>query len=73
MTATRMIMDSDEKKIIGSVTLFKETIREQKGSERKLIKECKTEDERVEALREIFGIELTGEERNAISSDSRLA
>jgi arylamine N-acetyltransferase len=73
MTATRMIMDSDEKKIIGSVTLFKETIREQRGSERKLIKECKTEDERVEALREIFGIELTGEERNAISSDSRLA
>ena len=72
VTATRMIMDADGEKIVGSVTLFKEAIREQTGSERKLIRECKTEDERIESLKETFGIELTEEERESISPSSRL-
>ncbi|KAG9849549.1 cysteine proteinase, partial [Aureobasidium melanogenum] len=73
MTTTRMIMDAEQTNIIGSITLFKDTIREQKGSERRLTKECKTEDERVQALREIFGIELTEDEREALPPDVRLA
>lgn len=67
-----MILDADQEKKIGSVTLFKEAIRQQTGSERILIKTCLTEDERIESLREIYGIKLT-EERNSISSDNNLA
>lgn len=73
ITATRMILDANQENIIGNVTLFKDAVRQQTGSERKLIKTCLTEDERVETLREIYGIELTGEERDNISSDNRLA
>jgi hypothetical protein len=43
------------------------------GSERKLIKTCLTEDERIESLKETYGIELTGEERESISSDNKLS
>jgi len=68
-----MILDANQENIIGNVTLFKDAVRQQTGSERKLIKTCLTEDERVETLREIYGIDLTGEERDNISSDNRLA
>ncbi|THX01189.1 N-hydroxyarylamine O-acetyltransferase [Aureobasidium pullulans] len=73
MTATRMIMDPEQEKIVGSVTLFEATIRESIGSERKVIKECKTEDERIESLKGIYGIELTDEEKNGVPSALRLA
>lgn len=73
VTATKMIIDPHQEIIVGSVTLFKDAIREQRGSERKLVKECKTEDERVEMLREIYGIELGEPERQSISPDTSLA
>ena len=73
MTATRMIMNSEREKIIGSVTLFEATIRESIVSERKIVKECKTEDERIESLKGIYGIELTDEEKNGVPSALRLA
>ncbi|KAK5999438.1 hypothetical protein QM012_005439 [Aureobasidium pullulans] len=72
MTTTRMIMDAEQENIIGNVTLFKDTIRQQQGSEREVVKECKTETERVEALKDLFGIELTEQEREALSIDLRL-
>ncbi|CAD0084566.1 unnamed protein product [Aureobasidium vineae] len=73
VTTTKMINDKETEKIVGSVTLFVDTIREQRGSERKVIKECKTEEERIGALKEIYGIELNEEERNGISAGVRLA
>lgn len=36
------------------------------GGKTQVVKVCKTEAERVEALREYFGIELTEEEREGI-------
>jgi arylamine N-acetyltransferase len=71
VTATKMIMEQE--KIVGSVTLFKETIRESVGAERKVIRECTTEDERIDSLREIYGIKLSNEEREGIASELRLA
>jgi arylamine N-acetyltransferase len=72
-TATKMIADAEDEKIVGSVTLFKEAIREQMGSERKLIRECQTESERIKSLKEIYGIVLSEEERRSISLDNKLA
>ena len=63
----------EQEKIVGSVTLIKETIRKSVRAERKAIKECTTEDERVESLREIFGIELSKEEVDGIAPKLKLA
>jgi len=71
VTSTLMIMDKEE--IVGSITLFENSIKQSIGTERKVLQECKTEEERVAALREFFGIELTNEQRNGLPSDLRLS
>lgn len=73
VTCTKMIMDEAKEKIIGNVTLFGGTVRESIGSDRKVLKECTSEDERVAALAEIFDVKLADDEREAISTELRLA
>ena len=70
VTCTKMLLADD--KIVGNNTLFQGTVRETIGSERKVLKECTTEEERVQALAEIFDVTLTDEEKNAISGDAKL-
>lgn len=72
VTSTKMIMDEARVKIIGNITLFEATIRKSVGSERGIAKECATEEERVNALKEIFDIDLTEEEKTGIPADRRL-
>lgn len=72
VTATKMIMDAEQEKIIGSVTLFKDTVRESIGDQRRVIRECKTEEERLAQLKDIYGIELDAQEKNGIASHIRL-
>lgn len=72
VTSTKMIMDEAQENIIGNVTLFEATIRKSIGSDRQIMNECDTEDERVHALKEIFGVDLTDEEREGISADLKL-
>ena len=73
VTSTLMVMDEAKEEIVGNVTLFEATIRRTVGSERQVVRECATEEERVNALKEFFRIELTEEERGGISNDARLA
>lgn len=70
----KMIMGEgeDEEKLIGNITIFKNTVRETIGNNRKVLKECVTEDDRVLALKELFGVELSDEQRNAMPLDRRL-
>jgi len=42
------------------------TVKENLGGKSKTVKECKTEEERVHALIEFFGLELTDDEQKAI-------
>ena len=72
VTCTKMIMAPSKDRIVGNNTLFQGTVRETLGSDRKVLKECTTEEERVQALAEIFNVDLTDDERNAISGDARL-
>ncbi|KAL8389031.1 hypothetical protein RB595_008845 [Gaeumannomyces hyphopodioides] len=72
VTCTKMVMGEDKKGIVGNVTLFKDAVRETIGARRKVIKECKTEEERVQALKDIFGVDLTPEEKQGIPADRRL-
>lgn len=68
-----MLMDEDREVIVGNITLFKDTVGETIGANHKVIKECKTEDERLQALAEIFDVYLTDEEKKAIPGDRVLA
>lgn len=72
VTCTKMIMDEAKERIVGNNTLFVGTVRESVGSSRKVVRECTTEDERVQVLKEIFDVSLTEEERNGISKDLKL-
>lgn len=69
---TKMLMDEAQEHIIGDITLFKNVLRKTIGTNRSVVEDQKTEAERVRALDEVFGVELTDEERKAIQPDRRL-
>lgn len=52
--------------IFGKRMLVDGTVKENLNGKTHVVQECKTEEERIEALREWFGIELTQEERESI-------
>ncbi|KAF4496730.1 arylamine N-acetyltransferase [Fusarium agapanthi] len=72
ITCTKMIMDEDKEVIIGNLTLFKDTVRETIGSDRKVVKKFETEEERIQGLVEIFDVNLTEEEKNSLPEEKRL-
>lgn len=56
----------DAQEVYGKVMLVNEAVKENLGGKTRLVQECKSEKERVEALSKWFGIELTEEEQRAI-------
>lgn len=70
---TKMLMDEDKEVIVGNITLFKDTVTESIGANRTVIKEYKTENERLQGLAEIFNVHLTEEEKLGIPDDRKLA
>ena len=72
----KMEMDEAGEKIIGDVSLLKDTVRRTHGpllgGRKEVLKTCETEGERVEALREFLGVELTEEERKNVKTGSAL-
>lgn len=69
---TKMIMNEDEESIVGNRTLVDNVVLESIGAERTVIRECKTEAERLQALEEVFGVQLSDEEKDGISPDLKL-
>jgi len=72
VTSTKMLMDDAGERIVGSVTLFEGGVKQSIGLDRKILRECATEEERIAALKEIFDIELTEEQRKGIPVELRL-
>lgn len=81
VTCTKMLMrqggdgdkeEEEEEEIVGNVTLFKDAVRETIGSTRRVVRECKTEDERVQVLADVFGVHLSDEDKRSIPDDRRL-
>jgi arylamine N-acetyltransferase len=72
----RMRMDEAGEKIIGDYTMAGDRIRKTEGpmlgGEKEVVKELHTEKDRIEGLKEIFGVELTDEEREGIRPDLQL-
>lgn len=72
LMTTIMLMDDAREHIIGNITLFQSTIRKTVAGKRTVMKECRTEKERVTALREIFGITLSEQQQNGIEQNLKL-
>jgi len=66
------LLDEAGEKVVGDVTMFGNGIKRSVGGQREVVKELRTEQDRIEALREVFGVELTAEEREGISAEMRL-
>lgn len=55
-----------ELEVAGKVMLADGVLKENMGGKTRVLKECRTEKERVEVLREYFGVHLTDEQREGI-------
>lgn len=55
--------EGEDEGVVGKVMLVNGEVKRNDGGKTRIVMECKTEDERVEALREDFGITLTEEEK----------
>jgi arylamine N-acetyltransferase len=58
--------NDSENEIYGKRMLVNGIVKENLGGKTRLVQECRTEEERVKALKEWFGIEITEEEQRAI-------
>lgn len=69
---TKMLLDEAGEAVVGDVTLLNDVVRRTVGGKRELVRELRTEGERVAALREVLGVELTEEEREGLSGELSL-
>ncbi len=58
--------EKEEEGIVGKVMLVNAEVKRNDGGKTKLVMTCKTEEERVKALKEHFGIELAEEDINGV-------
>ncbi|KAK4670592.1 uncharacterized protein QC763_213150 [Podospora pseudopauciseta] len=58
--------EEGEQKIKGKVMMVQGEVKQNLGGRTELVKVCRTEEERTEVLKEVFGINLTEEEKGAI-------
>jgi arylamine N-acetyltransferase len=72
IVSTRMLMDEAHEVIVGNITLFGSSIKKSISADTPTVTECKTDSERVDALKELFGIELSDEERAGIPTNLKL-
>ena len=68
----KMLLDEAGEKIIGNITLVNDGVMKNVGADREHLRTLKTEQDRIDALKEFFGIELTEEEKKEITPDLKL-
>lgn len=56
----------EDSKIVGKLMLVNETVKRNLGGKTEVVHVCKNEDERIEALKQWFGMTVTDEEREGI-------
>jgi hypothetical protein len=62
----RFLRGRGEEGIVGKVMLVNGEVKRNDGGKTRLVMVCKSEEERIRALREHFGIELVEEEINGV-------
>ena len=70
---SKMLLDEAEENIVGNIMLFNDGVTKNIGANREVLRELKTEQDRVDALRELFGVELTEEEKGGVTTELRLS
>ena len=68
----RFVSDETGEKIIGNITLVNDGVTKNIGAEREHLRELKTEQDRIDALKEFFEIELTEEEKKSITPELKI-
>jgi hypothetical protein len=63
---TKFILDPEVNNITGCFILFERSLKRRLGDKTEVLAELKNEEERVDALKRYFDIELTERERGAI-------
>ena len=58
--------DVEDSKIVGKLMLVNGTVKRNLGGKTEIVQVCKNEDERVQALKQWFGITVTDDERQGI-------
>lgn len=56
----------DEVAVMGKIMLADDVVKRNMGGKTELVRQCKTEKERIQALEELFGIYFTDEEQHGI-------
>ncbi|KAK5113769.1 hypothetical protein LTR62_003153 [Meristemomyces frigidus] len=73
----KMEMDEAGEKIVGDISLLRDRVRRSHGpmvgGRKDVLRVLETEEDRAQALRELFGLELTEEERQGIRPENALA
>ena len=62
----RKIMDERSHELVGTLILTGAEVKRRVGEKTEHLKTCKTEEDRVEVLENMFGVKLTNEEKSAI-------
>ena len=70
----KMLLDEEGENIVGDIALHNKAVRETVGGKRKIVvEELQTEQERVEKLKDIYGVLLTEEEVRSIPEKVRIS
>ncbi|KAH7355403.1 arylamine N-acetyltransferase 1 [Rhexocercosporidium sp. MPI-PUGE-AT-0058] len=68
LICVKMLLDEELHDIVGVVVLFEKTLKRRVQGETEVLKECESEEERVEILESYFGVVLKEKERMGIKS-----
>lgn len=69
---TKLLLDEEKEELVGDITLFNNVVRKTASGKRDPPQELHTEEERIKALKYVFKVELTEEEKNGIPNDKKL-
>ncbi|EME44867.1 hypothetical protein DOTSEDRAFT_70802 [Dothistroma septosporum NZE10] len=69
---TKLLLDEDESRVVGDVTLFNDTYRKTVGGQREPAVQLKSEEERLRALETVFDVHFTEEQKMGISVEKSL-
>lgn len=73
LICTKLQMDEEKGEVIGDITLFNDVVRKTIRGKRDAPQELKTEEERIQALKDIFKVNLTEEEQKGLPNDKKLS
>ena len=67
VVAVRMLLDEKGEEVVGKEMLWGAEVKRNMGGKTQLVKTCRTEEERIMVLRDVFGLVLSQEDRAGIA------